>query len=64
MTFPVRHLKPGESGLPIGIYVFSRDRVWANYEAIRADIFITSWLPCRCLICGFIRVPQGMIFIC
>jgi miniconductance mechanosensitive channel len=39
LTFLVRHLSPGENGLPIEIYVFSNDQVWANYEAIQADIF-------------------------
>lgn len=39
MTFLVRHLDPTERGLPIEIYVFSADKVWANYEAIQADIF-------------------------
>lgn len=39
MTFLVRHLQPTETGLPIEIYVFSNDQVWANYEAIQADIF-------------------------
>ncbi|HEQ98459.1 MAG TPA: mechanosensitive ion channel [candidate division Zixibacteria bacterium] len=39
MTFLVRHLPPGPTGLPIEIYVFSKDQVWANYEAIQADIF-------------------------
>ena len=39
MTFLVRQLKPTEYGLPIEIYVFSKDKVWANYEAIQADIF-------------------------
>ncbi len=39
MTFQVRHLAPTEHGLPIEIYVFSRDKEWANYEAIQADIF-------------------------
>lgn len=39
MTFLVRQLKPGESGLPIEIYVFSKDQRWANYEQIQADIF-------------------------
>ena len=39
MTFLVRHLAPTEHGLPIQIYVFSRDQVWSNYEAIQADIF-------------------------
>ncbi|MHC4951578.1 MAG: mechanosensitive ion channel family protein [Planctomycetota bacterium] len=39
MTFLVRQLQPTEYGLPIEIYVFSSDQVWANYEAIQADIF-------------------------
>ncbi len=39
MTFLVRQLAPTEHGLPIEIYVFSRDQAWANYEAIQADIF-------------------------
>lgn len=39
MTFLVRHLQPAETGLPIEIYVFSSDQVWAHYEAIQADIF-------------------------
>lgn len=39
MTFLVRHLAPTEHGLPLEIYVFSADQVWANYEAIQADIF-------------------------
>ncbi len=39
MTFLVRQLQPTEHGLPIEIYVFSKDQVWANYEGIQADIF-------------------------
>ncbi len=39
MTFLVRQLAPTEHGLPIEIYVFCRDKVWRNYEAIQADIF-------------------------
>jgi len=39
MTFLVRHLEPGETGLPIEVYVFSKDQRWAFYEAIQADIF-------------------------
>jgi miniconductance mechanosensitive channel len=47
MTFLVRQLPPGDHGLPIEIYVFSKDQVWANYEAIQADIFdhILAVLP-------------------
>jgi len=47
MTFLVRHLQPTDKGLPIEIYVFSKDQAWANYEAIQADIFdhILAILP-------------------
>ena len=39
MTMLVRHLAPTENGLPVEIYVFTKDTRWANYEAIQADIF-------------------------
>lgn len=39
MTFLVRQLQPTELGLPLEIYVFSKDQRWANYEGIQADIF-------------------------
>ncbi|WP_068546274.1 mechanosensitive ion channel family protein [Thalassotalea crassostreae] len=39
MTCMVRQLKPGENGVPLELYFFSNDIVWANYEAIQADIF-------------------------
>ncbi len=39
MTFLVRQLAPTPDGLPLEIYVFTNDTVWANYEAIQADIF-------------------------
>ena len=47
MTFLVRQLAPTEHGLPIEIYVFSKDQTWASYEAIQADIFdhILAVLP-------------------
>jgi len=47
MTFLVRQLQPNNKGIPIEIYVFSRDQEWANYEAIQADIFdhILAVLP-------------------
>ncbi|RLD34812.1 MAG: mechanosensitive ion channel family protein [Bacteroidetes bacterium] len=47
MTFLVRQLQPNEKGIPIEIYVFSKDQEWANYEAIQADIFdhILAVLP-------------------
>lgn len=39
MTLLVRQLPSTQYGLPIEIYVFSKDKVWANYESIQADIF-------------------------
>lgn len=39
LTFLVRQLAPTEKGLPIEIYVFSKDTRWVYYEAIQADIF-------------------------
>ena len=47
MTFLVRQLAPTPQGLPIEVYVFTTDTIWANYEAIQADIFdhILSIVP-------------------
>ena len=39
MTFLVRQRPPTEHGLPLEIYVFSKDKRWAHYEDIQADIF-------------------------
>ena len=39
MTFLVRQLAPQPDGLPIEIYVFSKDTNWVNYESIQSDIF-------------------------
>jgi miniconductance mechanosensitive channel len=39
MTFLVRHLQPGPTGIPIEIYVFSSEQAWPVYEGIQADIF-------------------------
>lgn len=39
MTFLVRQLQPGETGLPLEIYAFSKNKEWKDYESIQADIF-------------------------
>jgi len=39
LTFLVRQLEPTPEGLPLEIYVFTRDTRWAVYEGIQADIF-------------------------
>ena len=35
----VRHLEPGSEGLPIEIYVFSREQDWERYERIQSSVF-------------------------
>ncbi len=39
MTFLVRQLQSNERGLPLEIYFFSKEKAWAKYEDIQADIF-------------------------
>ena len=39
LTLLVRQRPPTEHGIPIEIYAFTNDIVWANYENIQADIF-------------------------
>lgn len=39
MTLIVRHLQPSETGLPIEIYVFSKEKQLNDYEGVQADIF-------------------------
>lgn len=39
MDTMVRHLPPTETGLPIEIYAFSKEKRWENYEDVVADIF-------------------------
>lgn len=39
LTLLVRHVDPGPTGIGLEVYCFSNDQVWANYEAIQADIF-------------------------
>ena len=38
-TFLVRHLAPAETGLPIEVYIFTKDTRWSEHEQIQADIF-------------------------
>lgn len=39
MTFLVRQLAPGPTGVPIEIYVFTITTDWIKYESIQSDIF-------------------------
>ncbi|MCB9642462.1 MAG: mechanosensitive ion channel family protein [Myxococcales bacterium] len=47
MTFLVHQLEPGPQGLPIEIYVFTREQSWVPYEKLISDIFdhILAILP-------------------
>lgn len=59
MTFLVRQLQPTEYGLPIEIYVFSSDKVWANYEGIQADIFDHLLAALSIFDLRIFQVPSG-----
>lgn len=39
MTLIVRQLAPSPTGLPLEVYAFTNTTVWADYEAIQADVF-------------------------
>ena len=43
----VRQLEPNEMGLPIEVYVFTKDTAWVQYEGVQADLFdhILAILP-------------------
>lgn len=62
MTFLVRQLEPTEHGLPIEIYVFSKEQEWAAYEDIQANIFdhILAVIPEFDL--SVFQVPSGRDF--
>jgi miniconductance mechanosensitive channel len=39
MLLVCRQLQPTAQGIPLEIYVFSKDKQWENYEYIMSDIF-------------------------
>ncbi len=47
MTRMVRQLPPGDAGLPIEVYCFTKTTNWGEYEDIQADIFdhLLAMLP-------------------
>jgi miniconductance mechanosensitive channel len=59
MTFLVRQLAPGPDGLPLEIYVFSKEQRWAFYEGIVSDVFdhLLAVLPAFGL--GAFQHPSG-----
>ncbi|KZK73872.1 MAG: mechanosensitive ion channel protein MscS [Pelodictyon luteolum] len=52
MTLIIRQLQPTAGGIPIEIYVFCREKEWAAYEGVQADIFdhvlaVLPWFELR-----------------
>ncbi|MFP5439594.1 MAG: mechanosensitive ion channel family protein [Bacteroidia bacterium] len=39
LTIMCRHLQPTDKGIPLEIYMFTKDKRWINHEYIMADIF-------------------------
>jgi miniconductance mechanosensitive channel len=39
LVFLVRQMEPSEKGVPLEIYVFTKDTRWPIYEGVQADIF-------------------------
>jgi miniconductance mechanosensitive channel len=39
MTFLVRELAPGPTGLPLEVYVFTKTVIWPEYEGVQAKVF-------------------------
>jgi len=39
LTFMVRQLDPGPTGIPVEVYVFATTTEWVKYEGIQSDIF-------------------------
>lgn len=63
MTIMCRHLQPNEKGIPIEIYVFTKDKRWINHEYIMADIFdhIIAAVPYFDL--EVFELPSGSAFV-
>jgi len=38
-TFMVRQLNPSATGIPLELYIFTKDTKWGNHESVQADIF-------------------------
>jgi len=63
LTLLVRQLAPSENGLPIEIYVFSKDKNWIRYEAIQADIFDHLFAVAKEFDLRIFQQPTGLDFV-
>jgi miniconductance mechanosensitive channel len=62
MTFLVRQLPPNQYGVPLEIYVFSKDQDWGNYENIQADIFDHLFASIQDFELNLFQNPSGKDF--
>lgn len=62
MTLLVRQLQPVPDGLPIEVYVFSKDVRWAYYEDLQSDIFDHIFAVVREFGLTIYQKPSGMDF--
>jgi miniconductance mechanosensitive channel len=63
MTFLVRQLAPGPTGVPLEIYVFTKTTDWLEYERIQADIFDHLLAAVSVFDLRVFQEPTGMDFV-
>ena len=63
LTILVRQLAPSENGLPIEIYVFSKEKNWIKYEALQADIFDHLFAVAKEFDLRIFQQPTGLDFV-
>jgi miniconductance mechanosensitive channel len=62
LTFLIRELEPGRSGLPLQIYVFTKTTNWVEYENIQAEIFDHLLAAARYFDLRIFQEPTGTDF--
>ena len=62
LTFLVRQLAPGPTGVPMEIYVFTKTTEWVRYEKIQADIFDHLMASAPVFDLRVFQEPTGMDF--
>ena len=62
LTFMVRHLDPGPTGIPIEVYVFAATTEWVKYEGIQADIFDHIFAVVPLFDLKVFQTPSGIDF--
>ena len=55
----VRQLAPGETGIPMEIYAFTKDTAWVNYEKVQSDIFDHIYASAKEFGLRIFQTPSG-----